>query len=145
MLSFIGQFLTLNEVAVIAMFLTFIWMLFRGIPVAMALVGVSLVFVIIAEVFLDPYRSFFRDIIERTTVVSATVDLEVVAQCVGSKRQRTARVFFFDVPHQVGCVTDLRFDFLLAVTVIVVSNQSHHHARIVTARQLERRSVVVKF
>ena len=64
MLSFIGQFLTLNEVAVIAMFLTFIWMLFRGIPVAMALVGVSLVFVIIAEVFLDPYRSFFRDIIE---------------------------------------------------------------------------------
>ena len=64
MLSFIGQFLTLNEVAVIVMFLTFIWMLFRGIPVAMALVGVSLVFVVIAEVFLDPYRSFFRDIIE---------------------------------------------------------------------------------
>jgi tripartite ATP-independent transporter DctM subunit len=64
MLSFIGQFLTLNEVAVIAMFLTFIWMLFRGIPVAMALVGVSLVFVVIAEVFLDPNRSFFRDIIE---------------------------------------------------------------------------------
>jgi len=64
MLSFIGQLLTLNEVAVIAMFITFIWMLFRGIPVAMALVGVSLVFVVIAEVFLDPYRSFFRDIIE---------------------------------------------------------------------------------
>ena len=64
MLSFIGQFLTLNEAAVILMFLTFIWMLFRGIPVAMALVGVSLVFVVIAEVFLDPYRSYFRDIIE---------------------------------------------------------------------------------
>ncbi len=64
MLSFIGQYLTLNEVAVIAMFLTFIWMLFRGIPVAMALVGVSLVFVVIAEVFLDPNRAFFRDIIE---------------------------------------------------------------------------------
>ena len=64
MLSFIGQFLTLNEIAVIAMFLTFIWMLFRGIPVAMALVGVSLVFVVIAEVFLDPNRSFFRDVIE---------------------------------------------------------------------------------
>ena len=64
MLSFIGQFLTLNEVAVIVMFITFIWMLFRGIPVAMALVGVSLVFVIIAEVFLDPNRAFFRDVIE---------------------------------------------------------------------------------
>ena len=64
MLSFIGQFLTLNEVAVIAMFITFIWMLFRGIPVAMALVGVSLVFVVIAEMFLDPNRAFFREIIE---------------------------------------------------------------------------------
>ncbi len=64
MLEFIGQFLTLNEIAVLGMFITFIWMLFRGIPVAMALVGVSLVFVVIAEVFLDPYRSFFRDIIE---------------------------------------------------------------------------------
>ncbi len=64
MLSFIGQFLTLNEVAVIAMFGTFIWMLFRGIPVAMALVGVSLVFVLIAETLLDPNRSFFREIIE---------------------------------------------------------------------------------
>ncbi len=64
MLSFIGQFLSLNEVAVIAMFITFIWMLFRGIPVAMALVGVSLVFVVIAELLLDPNRAFFRDIIE---------------------------------------------------------------------------------
>ena len=58
------EFLTLNEIAVIAMFMTFIWMLFRGIPVAMALVGVSLVFVVIAEVLLDPNRSFFRGIIE---------------------------------------------------------------------------------
>ncbi|MEL6839609.1 MAG: TRAP transporter large permease subunit [Pseudomonadota bacterium] len=64
MFEFIGQFLTLNEVAVMAMFAMFIYMLFRGIPVAMALVGVSLIFVLIAEFFLDPYRSFFRDIIE---------------------------------------------------------------------------------
>ncbi|MEM9474980.1 MAG: TRAP transporter large permease subunit [Pseudomonadota bacterium] len=46
------------------MFATFIWMLFRGIPVAMALVGVSLIFVLIAEFFLDPFRSNFRDVIE---------------------------------------------------------------------------------
>ncbi|MBT8477258.1 MAG: TRAP transporter large permease subunit [Alphaproteobacteria bacterium] len=63
-LEFMGQFLTLNEIAVLAMFITFIWMLFRGIPVAMALVGVSLVFVLIAEFLLDPFRSSFRDIIE---------------------------------------------------------------------------------
>lgn len=64
MLEFLGQFLTLNEIAVAAMFAVFIWMLFRGIPVAMALVGVSLVFVILAEFLLDPNRSFFRDVIE---------------------------------------------------------------------------------
>ena len=64
MLSFVGQFLTLNELAVMAMFATFIWMLFRGIPVAYSLVGVSRVFVLIAEFFLDPFRGSFRDIIE---------------------------------------------------------------------------------
>jgi tripartite ATP-independent transporter DctM subunit len=63
-LEAIGHILTLNELAVIAIFLTFIFLLFRGIPVAMALVGVSLIFVLIAETFLDPYRSLFRDIIE---------------------------------------------------------------------------------
>ncbi|MDA7426854.1 TRAP transporter large permease subunit [Primorskyibacter aestuariivivens] len=64
MLSFIGQFLTLNEIAVIFMFGGFIVMLFRGVPVAMALVGISLIFVLIAEFFLDPFRGTFRDIIE---------------------------------------------------------------------------------
>ena len=56
--------ITVNEIAVLAMFLTFIWMLFRGIPVAMALVGVSLVFILISQIALDPYRSVFRDVIE---------------------------------------------------------------------------------
>lgn len=64
LLEFIGRFLTLNDLAVLAMFLTFIFMLFRGIPVAYALVGVSLIFVLFAEIFLDPYRSNFRDIID---------------------------------------------------------------------------------
>ncbi|MFQ1702281.1 TRAP transporter large permease subunit [Loktanella agnita] len=63
MLTISGHAISLNEIAVLAMFGTFIWMLFRGIPVAMALVGVSLVFVLIAELALDPYRGFFRDII----------------------------------------------------------------------------------
>ena len=63
-LEFVGGFLTLNELAVTAMFLLFIVFLFRGIPVAYALVGVSLIFVLIAELFLDPNRQLFRDIIE---------------------------------------------------------------------------------
>ena len=62
-LEFLGAFVTLNEIAVLAMFLTFIFLLFRGVPVAFALVGVSLIFVLIAEIFLDPFRSNFRDVI----------------------------------------------------------------------------------
>ena len=54
---------TINEIAVLAMFLMFIWMLFRGIPVAMALVGVSLIFILISQIALDPYRGVFRDVI----------------------------------------------------------------------------------
>jgi len=56
------EWLTINEIAVAAMFATFIWMLFRGIPVAFALVGVSLVFVLIAEIGLDPYRRFWGEV-----------------------------------------------------------------------------------
>jgi len=63
-LQFLGQALTINEIAVAAMFLTFIFLLFRGVPVAYALVGVSLIFVLFAEIALDPYRSAFKDIID---------------------------------------------------------------------------------
>ena len=63
-LEFLGQFMTLNEIAVLAMFITFIVMLFRGIPVAFALVGVTLIFALIAELFLDPNRAVFRGVIE---------------------------------------------------------------------------------
>ncbi|MCG6904478.1 MAG: TRAP transporter large permease subunit [Rhodobacter sp.] len=64
MLGFLGQFLTLNEIAVMFMFSGFIYMLFRGIPVVMALVGISLIFVLVAEFLLDPFRGTFRDIID---------------------------------------------------------------------------------
>ncbi|EPX76220.1 TRAP transporter large permease [Salipiger mucosus] len=62
MLSTLADVLTVNEIAVAFMFATFIWMLFRGIPVAFALVGVSLLFVLVAEIFLDPYRGTLRDL-----------------------------------------------------------------------------------
>ena len=63
-LEFIGHFMTLNELAILAMFLTFVFLLFQGVPVPYALVGVSLIFALIAEIFLDPFRSDFRGIIE---------------------------------------------------------------------------------
>ncbi len=58
------SFLTLNQWAVLAMFGVFIWMLFRGIPVAYALVGVSLLFVLVGMFVLDPLRDSFKDIID---------------------------------------------------------------------------------
>ena len=54
----------LNQWLVLAMFLTFIVMLFRGIPVVYALVGVSLLFALIGAVVLDPNRKFINEFIE---------------------------------------------------------------------------------
>ncbi|MEM7520065.1 MAG: TRAP transporter large permease subunit [Pseudomonadota bacterium] len=58
------SFMTLNQWAVLLMFLVFIWMLFRGIPVAYALVGVSLVFIVLAEFILDPLKDQINAYIE---------------------------------------------------------------------------------
>lgn len=63
-LSFLGQFLDLNQWMVLAMFLTFIVMLFSGIPVAYALVGVSLVFIVLGEFVLDEHRKLINEYIE---------------------------------------------------------------------------------
>lgn len=64
LLEWLGVLLTLNELMVLAMFLLFIAMLFQGVPVAFALVGISLIFALFAEIFLDPYRFAFRDVME---------------------------------------------------------------------------------
>jgi len=63
-LEAIGQILTLNELLVAIIFGAFIVLLFRGVPVAMALVGVALIFYVFALIFLDPFRSEFREVIE---------------------------------------------------------------------------------
>ncbi|MFK7835499.1 MAG: TRAP transporter large permease subunit [Sulfitobacter sp.] len=58
------SFMDLNQWAVLLMFGVFIWMLFRGIPVAFALVGVSLVFIVLAEFVLDPNKALINEYIE---------------------------------------------------------------------------------
>lgn len=63
-LETIGHVLTLNELAVLGMFIGFIFLLFRGVPVAFALVGISLIFALFAEGVLDPFRRAFEDVIE---------------------------------------------------------------------------------
>ena len=58
------NFLTLNEWSVLLMFAVFIVMLFRGVPVAYALVGVSLLFIVLGEFVLDPNRKYINEFIE---------------------------------------------------------------------------------
>ncbi|OUS33660.1 C4-dicarboxylate ABC transporter [Rhodobacterales bacterium 56_14_T64] len=54
----------LNQWLVLAMFLTFIVMLFRGIPVVYALVGVSLIFSLLAFLVLDPNKTLINEYID---------------------------------------------------------------------------------
>ncbi|MCK4711659.1 MAG: TRAP transporter large permease subunit [Marinosulfonomonas sp.] len=64
LLSIIGAVMDLNQWMVLAMFLVFIIMLFRGIPVVYALVGVSLLFAMIGMTILDPNRALINEYID---------------------------------------------------------------------------------
>lgn len=64
LLAFLGQFLDLNQWMVLLMTITFIVMLFSGIPVAYSLVGVSLVFIVLGEWVLDEHRKVISQFIE---------------------------------------------------------------------------------
>ena len=57
------SFLDLNQWLVLLMSVVFIVMLFRGIPVAFALVGVSLIFILIAQFLLDPNKDAINNYI----------------------------------------------------------------------------------
>ena len=59
-----GALMDLNQWLVLAMFITFIIMLFRGIPVVYSLVGVSLLYAMIAMTILDPNRVLINEYIE---------------------------------------------------------------------------------
>ncbi|WP_245168720.1 TRAP transporter large permease [Cognatishimia activa] len=54
----------LNQWLVLSMFIVFIVMLFRGVPVAFALVGVALMFAVLGEYLLDPFRKSINTYIE---------------------------------------------------------------------------------
>lgn len=63
-LASLGTIMDLNHWMVLSMFLGFIALLFRGIPVAYALVGIALVFVVIGEFVLDPNRKIINEYID---------------------------------------------------------------------------------
>lgn len=58
------DFMSLNQWMILLMSVVFIVMLFKGVPVAYALVGVSLVFIVIGAFILDPNRSLINEYIE---------------------------------------------------------------------------------
>tara|TARA_R110002126_G_scaffold151287_8_gene298226 strand:+ start:122 stop:1570 length:1449 start_codon:yes stop_codon:yes gene_type:complete len=62
--SLIGEILNLNQWMVLLMFVTFILMLFKGVPVAFALVGVGLLFAMIGELVLDPNSKILSQFID---------------------------------------------------------------------------------
>ncbi|MCI4664973.1 MAG: TRAP transporter large permease subunit [Neomegalonema sp.] len=66
-LSVLGAVMNMNQWLVLAMFLVFILFLFRGVPVAYALVGVALIFALLGEYVLDPNRKLIREYIEFST------------------------------------------------------------------------------
>ena len=60
LLSFMGSVMDLNHWLVLAMFLGFVILLFQGIPVAYALVGIALIFALFAELVLGPNKKVIQ-------------------------------------------------------------------------------------
>jgi tripartite ATP-independent transporter DctM subunit len=67
-LSLMGEVMNLNQWMVLSMFVGFIYLLFRGIPVAYCLVGISLIFIVIGEFILDPNKRLIGEFIDFDSV-----------------------------------------------------------------------------
>jgi tripartite ATP-independent transporter DctM subunit len=78
-LSAMGALMDLNQWMVLFMFLTFVLLLFRGIPVVYALVGVSLIFSLLAMVVLDPNRKLINEYIEFSRTGISYVKMHAVS------------------------------------------------------------------
>src|SRR6266436_801287 len=72
------------------------------------------------------------------------ITAEFLAQIETGKDQRSAGVFLFTKPEQIRRITDLRFDFLFAITEIIVGNDGYNDSGLITAGEFERVAVVVK-
>jgi len=73
--SLMGSVMGLNHWLVLAMFLGFVILLFQGIPVAYALVGIALIFALFAELVLGPNKKVIQSVIEYHPVNLAYVKM----------------------------------------------------------------------
>ncbi len=72
-----------------------------------------------------------------------SIAVEILAKHVTRKGNGAAGMLFFTHSVKVRSKTDLRFDFFLAVAVIVIGNDRDHHPTMIAARHFERASFVV--
>ncbi|MDA7827920.1 TRAP transporter large permease subunit, partial [Rhodobacteraceae bacterium] len=75
LLSLMGSVMDLNHWLVLAMFFGFVILLFQGIPVAYALVGIALIFALFAELVLGPNKKVIQSVIEYHPVNLAYVKM----------------------------------------------------------------------
>ena len=73
----------------------------------------------------------------------AAVRLELIAEGITREGQGTASVFLLGLADEVGAEANLRLHLFLAVTVIIVGNQGHHHAIGIATGDLEGLTFVV--
>ena len=108
-------------------------------------IGIEQIDSVTFEMHVDPLTVFRDHVIEGPSVVTAAVDLKLLAEAPAWEDQRPAGMFLFDVPHQVRGVTDLRLDLFLAVAEVVVGDDRDDDARFGAAGDFERLAVVVEF
>src|SRR5271165_6190352 len=69
---------------------------------------------------------------------------ELLPEHIGGKGERASGMLFFAEAVEIGRVTDLRFDFFLAIPVVIVGNDGQHHAAVIAASYLESTAVIVE-
>src|SRR5207244_11972721 len=77
-------------------------------------------------------------------VFDIDVCAEFVAEIVSWKNKGVTGMFLLAPTKKVGRITDLGFDLLLAIAVIVVGNQSDNDAGFIPASELEGLAIVVE-
>ena len=75
----------------------------------------------------------------------STAGVKLLPEYVCRKGHRTSRMFFLGEAVEIRREADLCFDFLLAVSVIVVGDDCDDYAAGIPAHQLERAAVIVAF
>ena len=70
--------------------------------------------------------------------------IKVLTEHIGGERDRAAGMLLFAHSEQIRREADLRFHLFFAIAVVVVGQNSDHHAALIAAGDLESRSTVIE-